>query len=371
MPTTYEGLPGDVNPEDRVLLDDGNIELKVKKVENQDVVCEVVVGGDLKSNKGINLPGVRVSAPSLTPKDRSDLELGIALDVDYIALSFVRAPGDVKEVQDIIASAGKDIPVIAKLEREEAVELLDDILKIAGGVMVARGDLGVEVSPEDVPVIQKRIISAANQAGVLVITATQMLESMTDNPRPTRAEASDVANAIFDGTDAVMLSGETAVGKYPVRTVEMMVRIIEKAEASMKIDLPMLNSHHADGSLSFPDAIGQAAAAVSAGVSTKAIVAFTQSGSTARLISKRRPRPPIIAFTPNKRIWRQLSLCWGTEPRLINQIEQTDRLVSEVEARLLVEGSVQVGDTLVILAGAPITAKAETNLLKLHRVGEG
>ncbi|MBT5831288.1 MAG: pyruvate kinase [Candidatus Latescibacteria bacterium] len=371
VPTTYESLPRDVKPADRVLLDDGNIELIVREVFGTDVVCEVVVGGDLKSNKGINLPGVRVSAPSLTSKDRSDLEVGIALDVDYVALSFVREPDDVREVQHIIEQAGKDIPVIAKLERSEAIDRLDEILEVAGGVMVARGDLGVEVSPEDVPVIQKRIILAANQAGVLVITATQMLESMTDNPRPTRAEASDVANAIFDGTDAVMLSGETAVGKYPVRTVEMMSRIIETAEASMTSDPPILSVQGPAGSLSFPDAIGQAAAAVSAGVSTKAIVAFTQSGATARLISKRRPRTPIVAFTPSVRICRQLCLCWGTEPRLIDQIEETDRMVAEVEARLLLEGSVRVGDTLVILAGAPITAKAETNLLKLHRVGGG
>ena len=246
---------------------------------------------------------------------------------------------------------------------------LDGILAIAEGVMVARGDLGVELSPEAVPVIQKRIISAANEAGVLVITATQMLESMTDNPRPTRAEASDVANAIFDGTDAVMLSGETAVGKYPVRTVQMMGRIIETAEASMHEEPPVLRVGKAGVLLPFPDAIGKAAAAVSIAVSPRAIVAFTQSGSTARLISKHRPRTPIIAFTPSERICRQLCLCWGTSPRLIAQISETDRMVDEVEARLLVEGTVQLGDTLVILAGAPITARAETNLLKLHRVG--
>lgn len=367
--TTYERLPGDVKPGDRVLLDDGHIELTVREVSGQDVVCDVVVGGPLKSNKGINLPGVQVSAPSLTGKDRQDLELGLSMDVDYIALSFVRHPDDVRELQQIIRKAGKDTPVIAKLERAEAVEQLDGILAIAEGVMVARGDLGVEMSPEAVPVIQKRIISAANQAGVLVITATQMLESMTDNPRPTRAEASDVANAIFDGTDAVMLSGETAVGKYPVRTVQMMARIIETAEASMREEPPILHGGKAGEPLSFPDAIGQAAAAVSMAVSPRAIVAFTQSGSTARLISKRRPRTPIIAFTPSERIWRQLCLCWGTSPRLIAQTAQTDRMVDEVEARLLVEGAVRVGDTLVILAGAPITARAETNLLKLHRVG--
>ena len=365
--TTYAGLPRDVKPADRILLDDGHIELIVREVYRSDVVCEVVLGGLLKSNKGINLPGVRVSAPSLTVKDREDLDLGIELGVDYIALSFVREPDDVREVQHIIERAEKEIPVIAKLERAEAVDHLEDILDVADGVMVARGDLGVELSPEDVPVIQKRVISAANRAGVFVITATQMLESMTDHPRPTRAEASDVANAIFDGTDAVMLSGETAIGKYPVQTVQMMARIIEKAEASVELAPPILNL---DASLSFPDAIGQAAAAVSTAVSPKAIVAFTQSGSTARLISKRRPRTPIIAFTPSERICRRLCLCWGVEPRQITLIDDTDRMVAEVEARLLSEGTVRFGDTLVILAGAPITARAETNLLKLHRVGE-
>ena len=365
--TTYAGLPRDVKPADRILLDDGHIELLVREVYRSDVVCEVVVGGLLKSNKGINLPGVQVSAPSLTTKDRGDLDLGIELGVDYIALSFVREPDDVREVQHIIERAEKEIPVIAKLERAEAVDHLEDILDVADGVMVARGDLGVELSPEDVPVIQKRVISAANRAGVFVITATQMLESMTDHPRPTRAEASDVANAIFDGTDAVMLSGETAIGKYPVQTVQMMARIIEKAEASVELAPPILNL---DASLSFPDAIGQAAAAVSTAVSPKAIVAFTQSGSTARLISKRRPRTPIIAFTPSERICRRLCLCWGVEPRQITLIDDTDRMVAEVEARLLSEGNVRFGDTLVILAGAPITARAETNLLKLHRVGE-
>ena len=365
--TTYAGLPRDVKPADRILLDDGHIELIVREVYRSDVVCEVVLGGLLKSNKGINLPGVRVSAPSLTVKDREDLDLGIELGVDYIALSFVREPDDVREVQHIIERAEKEIPVIAKLERAEAIDHLEDILDVADGVMVARGDLGVELSPEDVPVIQKRVISAANRAGVFVITATQMLESMTDHPRPTRAEASDVANAIFDGTDAVMLSGETAIGKYPVQTVQMMARIIEKAEASVELVPPILNL---DASLSFPDAIGQAAAAVSTAVSPKAIVAFTQSGSTARLISKRRPRTPIIAFTPSERICRRLCLCWGVEPRQITLIDDTDRMVAEVEARLLSEGNVRFGDTLVILAGAPITARAETNLLKLHRVGE-
>jgi pyruvate kinase len=235
--------------------------------------------------------------------------------------------------------------------------------------MVARGDLGVELSPEAVPVVQKRIIAAANRSGKIVITATQMLESMTDHPRPTRAEASDVANAIFDGTDAVMLSGETAVGHYPVETVRMMGRIVETAEESMYSIPSEQRRDRAESILSFPDAIGYAAVTAAEAVQAKVIVAFTQSGSTARLISKRRPVNDIVAFTPNFHIWRQLCLCWGVEPRLMDLVEDTDRMVDEVEARLLVEGKLAMGDILAILAGAPITTQAETNLLKLHRVG--
>ncbi len=365
IPTTYRPLPGDVGPGDRLLLDDGQLELRVLSVDGEDVECEVVVGGLLKAHKGMNLPGVRVSAPSLTGKDREDLAFGIQQGVDFVALSFVRDPADVQEVQKLIAEAGAHIPVIAKLERAEAVDRLDAILDVADGVMVARGDLGVELAPEQVPVLQKRIISAANRKGLLVITATQMLESMTGNPRPTRAEASDVANAVFDGTDAVMLSGETAVGSYPEETVRMMGRIVETAEASMP-ERPVLSG--GDGPVSFPDAIGQAAATAARAVGAKVIVAFTKSGATARLISKHRPKTPLIAFTPYQHVWRQLCLCWGTTPRLMDLVEDTDRMVSEVEARLLVEGKLEVGDTVAILAGAPITAQAETNLLKLHRV---
>ncbi len=367
-PTTYAGLPGDVGPGDRLLLDDGRMELRVLEAGETDVRCEVVVGGSLKSHKGINLPGVRVSAPSLTEKDRDDLAFGIQLGVDYVALSFVRDPADVREVQEMVRQAGADIPVIAKLERAEAVEKLEAILEVSAGVMVARGDLGVELSPEAVPVVQKRMISAANEAGVLVITATQMLESMTDSPRPTRAEASDVANAIFDGTDAVMLSGETAVGRYPVETVSMMARIVETAEANMLREVPIRRRSENRDSLSFPDAVGHAASTAAEDIQAKAIVAFTQSGATARLISKRRPRTPIIAFTPHEHVWRQLCLCWGTQPRLMDLVEDTDRMVAEVEERLMVEGGVEVGDTLVLLSGAPVTARAETNMLKLHRV---
>jgi pyruvate kinase len=367
--TTYSRLPNDVGPGDRLLMDDGQIELRVEAVQDEDVKCTVVVGGILSAHKGINLPGVKVSAPSVTDKDREDLAFGIENEVDFVALSFVRDPADVIEVKRLIADAGAEIPVIAKLERAEAVDKLEAILEISDGVMVARGDLGVELSPEAVPVVQKQIIAAANRSGKLVITATQMLESMTEHPRPTRAEASDVANAIFDGSDAVMLSGETAVGKYPVETVKMMGRIVETAEASLFSAPPDRRRFKEDEVLSFPDAIGYAAVTAADAVQAKVIVAFTQSGSTARLISKRRPPTAIVAFTPNQQIWRQLCLCWGVEPRLMDLVEDTDRMVDEVEARLLVEGKLSVGDIMAILAGAPITAQAETNLLKLHKVG--
>jgi pyruvate kinase len=367
IPTTYPNLARDVSAEDRLLLDDGKVELRVKQVAGGIVHATVVVGGVLSSNKGINLPGVQVSAATFTDKDREDLRFGVENGVDYVAMSFVRAPADIGVVKREARNWGAEIPVIAKLERSEAVEALDEILEVADGVMVARGDLGVEMAPEQVPVIQKRIIASANAAGVFVITATQMLESMTDNPRPTRAEASDVANAIYDGTDAVMLSGETAVGKYPVETVQMMSRIISEAEAGVRDAEEPIRRSRATGS--FPDAIGHAATMAAEDVGARAIVAFTQSGATARLISKRRPATPIVAFTPDEKISRQLSLCWGTEPRLMEGAEDTDDMIREVESRLLEEGRVSVGENLVILSGAPVTARAETNLLKLHRVG--
>ncbi len=367
IPTTYVGLARDLSATDRLLLDDGRIELRVSKVAGGKVYATVIVGGDLSSHKGINLPSVRVSASTLTEKDLEDLRFGVENCVDYVAMSFVRGPADIGLVKREVRNWGGEIPVIAKLERSEAVDALDEILEVADGVMVARGDLGVEMAPEQVPVIQKRIIARANAAGVFVITATQMLESMTENPRPTRAEASDVANAIYDGTDAVMLSGETAVGKYPVETVEMMSRIISEAETGVRASEEPIRRHSGTGS--FPDAIGHAATMAAYDVGARAIVAFTQSGATARLISKRRPNTPIVAFTPDARVSRQLSLCWGTETRMIEQAEDTDDMIREVELRLLEEGRVSVGENLVILSGAPVTARAETNLLKLHRVG--
>jgi pyruvate kinase len=371
--TTYQPLPQDVKAGDRILLDDGLIELRVLDTGATDVRCQVVHGGLLKEHKGINLPGVAVSAPALTEKDRDDLRFGVQHGVDYVALSFVRRPGDVMEAKQLIqqyqSEAGDReeqpvIPVIAKLEKPEAVERLDEILAVTDGVMVARGDLGVEMAPEKVPLIQKRIISRCNDLGLPVITATQMLESMITNPRPTRAEASDVANAILDGTDAVMLSAETATGDYPIEAVQMMARIAQETEANGRTarqpQCKRLTQEHA---------VSHAARALSEEASVQAIVVFTRSGASARLISKDRPRVPIIAYTPSERIYRQLALWWGVWPHCIRLSGSTEELIHEVDRRLQDDELMQRGQHVVIMGGMPIAAQARTNFVKLHRVG--
>jgi len=368
--TTYLGLAKDVRPGDTILLDDGLIQLEALDSDGVDVRCRVLNGGLLKDRKGINLPGISISAPSVTDKDKEDLKFGLGHGVDYVAISFVRWPKDVVEVKNLISGAGADAQVIAKLEKPEAIERLSEILDASDGVMVARGDLGVEMSPEKVPLLQKRIIKEAGLKRVVVITATQMLESMIQNPRPTRAEASDVANAILDGTDAVMLSGETAVGAHPIQAVEMMSRIINEAEASFDSSLAYTGGT-LKGRLSFPDTIGDIACHAAKELGAKAIVAFTQSGSTARLISKYHPVTPIIAFTPRPEIQRRLSLYRGVTPKLMNFIENTEDVFATVEESLLAEKAVQQGDILVIVCSSPIKDRGPTNLLKLHRVGGG
>ena len=365
--TTYDHLPRDVKPGDRILLADGVIELTVLESTEDAVRCRVVVGGEISDHKGINLPGVAVSASSMTAKDREDLRFGLEHGVDAIAVSFVRGPADVLEAKKLIAEAGADTPVIAKLEKPEAIQHLAEILEVSDGVMVARGDLGVELPLEEVPLIQKEIIRRARAHAIPVITATQMLESMIGNPRPTRAEASDVANAILDGTDAVMLSAETAVGRYPIETVRVMSRIAVKVEAA----LPQLAAGAPfERASTFPDVISEAACRAASGVRARAIVAFTQSGFTARLLAKYRPEVPVLAFSPSDTVRRRLCLYWGVVPKAIRPIQHTHEMVEEIEALLLAENAVQVDDALVIVAGVPLFVRGTTNLIKLHRVEE-
>lgn len=367
IPTVYKELPKDVTPGAKILLDDGLFELKVLSTDGDTVRCQVVNGGLLKNNKGINLPGVRVSAPSLTEKDLSDLDFCLWLDVDYIALSFVRTSDDVEQIKRIIYRAGKSIPVVAKIEKPEALRNFSKILKVTDAVMVARGDLGVEMQAEKVPLIQKKIIKACNQAGKPVITATQMLESMITNPRPTRAETSDVANAIIDGTDAVMLSAETASGEHPVAAVETMARIaldVETAGLGSKPDAPVLLTP------SIAQAVGEAACRAAASLKAKAIAVFTQSGSTAALISRFRPPIPIVAFTNSVCIQRKLSLYWGVKSRSIQILESMEQQIALAEQKLLSAG-LRKGDIIIIIMGTPIEARGSTNLMKVHKLGAG
>jgi pyruvate kinase len=339
----------------------------VRSVRGKDVICEVVIGGLLNEHQGINLPGANLDVPAFTPKDRRDLALALKLEVNYVAISFVRRAADVREVKAAIRRAGKDTPVIAKLERPEALDYLDEILAVADGVMVARGDLGVELSPEKVPVAQKHIIARARDFRVPVITATQMLDSMKKNPRPTRAEASDVANAIFDGSDAVMLSGETAIGRYPLEAVRMMGRIILEAEKS--VVFPPQPIRMTD--MRVNETVAELVCHAADELRMKAIAVFTESGSSARLVSKYRPRVPIVAFSPDYETRRRISLFWGVLPRTIAAVRNIDSLAKLAERRLLEERYVRRGDIIGIVAGTPIGVRGTTNFMKLHVIGSG
>jgi pyruvate kinase len=364
--TGFRPLPGEVRRGDRVLLADGLIELRVSSTTASEVRCRVVNGGELRELQGINLPGVRLRTPALTAKDRRDLAFALRQDVNYIAVSFVQRASDIVLAKRLIRRAGHGTPVIAKLEKPEAIENLDDILAEADGVMVARGDLGVEMPPEKVPVVQKKIIARAREYRLPVITATQMLESMTVNPRPTRAEASDVANAVFDGTDAVMLSAETATGRYPVETVEMMDRIVREAEAAGAAALRPKRT----GGLDVGEAISEAVCHAAEELKMKVIAVFTQSGWTARLVSQYRPRAPIIAFSPIQETRRRLSLLWGVLPRRIEPVKDIDSLARTAERRLREEKLVRKGDVVGLVAGTPLGIRGTTNFLKLHTIGE-
>ena len=370
--TDFPGLPGDVRSGELILLDDGKIRLRVTGVEGHNVHCEVVVGGILTSHKGINLPGVPVSTPSVTPKDLQDLAWGVANSVDYIALSFVRSADDLRrlrlEIKKLTGDAGA-IPVLAKIEKPQAVKNLDAIIAEADGIMIARGDLGVELPPEDVPVLQKRIARKCNAAGKPVIVATQMLESMIQSPVPTRAEASDVANAVVDGGDALMLSGETSVGRYPVEAVQMMERIILKVESehTARTRLPdrahgIVENRH--------DALGRAACVLAEQMKASAIVTVTNSGQTARVLSRYRPECPVVAITDSERTLRQLSIVWGIRGMLVDNLGgDSDRALQAVQERLVSSGVVRHGEYVVLLAGQPFFARGSTNMIKVERIG--
>ncbi|HXE74528.1 MAG TPA: pyruvate kinase [Candidatus Xenobia bacterium] len=360
----YPHLAADVAPGNRILLADGLIELRVLEKKGKDIVCRVENGGELGERKGVNLPGAKLRISSVTPRDREHVRFALEHRVNYIAQSFVRSADDVRELKEIIRRAGYDTPVVAKIEKPEALEHLEEILAVADGVMVARGDLGVEMNPEQVPVAQKRIIALANQFRKPVITATQMLESMIQNPRPTRAEASDVANAIFDGTDAVMLSGETANGRYPREAVAMMARIVREAET-----VAVRPIRRGDAQSDIAETVADTVAAATEHLRLRAIAVFTESGSSARLVSKARPDAPIVAFSPNQDVRRRLALLWGVLPRRIKRIRAVDHLFREAEARLRREKLVSKGDIIAIVAGTPLGARGTTNMVKFHVVG--
>jgi pyruvate kinase len=364
--TNYQNLVTDVRAGDTILLDDGLIRLEVDCVKADTVHCLVKTGGLLKENKGINLPGVPVSAPSLTEKDKRDINFGIKNGVDYFALSFVRTSDDLKEIKGILAKQGSRIPVVAKIEKPEAVQNLEAILEVADAIMVARGDLGVELNPELVPTIQKQIIQTSLHKNKPVITATQMLETMSHNPIPTRAEASDVANAIFDGTDAVMLSAETASGRYPVQALKMMAKIAHNTEIStfMKYNI----QYPADASDPITHAVAQSAVNILHEIDAKCIVAFSVSGSTSKQISKQRPFKPVYAFSSSKETYHRLSLLWGITPMYIPRIKNAERLVAGSENILLDKKCVERGDLIVLVIGLGLKS-GSTNMIKIHRVG--
>jgi pyruvate kinase len=363
--TTFRPLPHEVKAGDRILLSDGVIELRVERVRGHEVQCHVVNGGILGEHKGINLPGVQLHVPALTEKDRVDLRFTLKQGVDYIAVSFVRRADDVVLAKSLIRRVKKDTPVIAKLEKPEAIENLEEIMRASDGVMVARGDLGVEMNPERVPVVQKNIIARAREFRRPVITATQMLESMTENPRPTRAEASDVANAIFDGSDAVMLSAETATGRYPVEAVSMMARIIEQAEESIH-EYPRPATQER---LKVPETVAELVCHASRELHMKLIAVFTHSGFTARLVSRYRPLVPIVAFSPEAHTRRRMALLWGVTSRSISDIKKIDGLAMIAEKRLMEERLVRKGDVIGIVAGTPMGIRGTTNFMKFHVIG--
>ncbi len=364
--TTYKGLPDDVSEGDPILIDDGKIRLVVTSVKGPDVHTTVVIGGKVSNNKGINLPGVAVSVPALSEKDIEDLRWALRLGVDFIALSFVRSAADADDVHKVMDEEGITVPLIAKIEKPQALEAIDGIVEAFDGIMVARGDLGVECPLEDVPVHQKLLVDKARRRAKPVIVATQMLESMIDSPAPTRAEASDVANAVLDGADAVMLSGETSVGAFPIETVETMARIIESTEDHGLAHMAAIDwTPETRGGI-----IAQAAVDVAKRSGARYLVAFTQSGDSARRLAQYRGHIPVLAFTPETRTRSQLSMTWGVETFRIGDVEHTDEMVRQVDEQLLQIGRVVEGDVVVIIAGSPPGIPGSTNALRIHQMGD-
>jgi len=369
IPLPHPEVIRDVQPGDRILLDDGLLELTVIDHDATSLRAQVVAGGVLLSRKGLSLPHTSLKFPSVTAKDQADAAFALEQEVDYFALSFVRCADDVCHLRDWLTAQGADTPIIAKIEKPEALDCIEEILAASDGLMVARGDLGVEAPAEQVPIAQKQIIRACNAAGKPAITATQMLDSMIRNPRPTRAEASDVANAIFDGSDAIMLSGETAMGRYPLAAVQMMARIAAVAEQNLPYDDWLRRTVQAK-SHSVTDAISQVACELAAELGATAIITSTMSGSTAQQIARHRPATPIIAPTPSPRTCRQLALVWGVEPLLVDQFADTDTMICTAVEAARGRGLVRDGDLAIITAGVPVGGAGLTNMIKVHHVGE-
>lgn len=363
--TTYRELAQDAKTGDRLLVDDGKVGLVVTRVDGNDVVCRVTEGGPVSNNKGVSLPGMDVSVPALSEKDIEDLEFALKLGVDFIALSFVRSPSDVELVHDVMDRVGRRVPVIGKLEKPEAIDNLEAVVLAFDAVMVARGDLGVELPLEQVPIVQKRAIQMARENAKPVIVATQMLESMIENSRPTRAEASDVANAVLDGADAVMLSGETSVGKYPIETVRTMARIVHAVETESTRVPPLTHVPRTKRGV-----ISYAARDIGERLNAKALVAFTQSGDTVRRLARLHTPLPLLAFTPLPEVRSQLALTWGTETFIVPTVNTTDAMIHQVDVALLSMDRYQKGDLVVIVAGSPPGTVGSTNLIHVHRIGE-
>jgi len=364
----YAALVNDIKPGTRVLLDDGLISLVIEKIEGTEILCRVEDGGELSDRKKLNVPGVNINLPGLTDKDVADITLGVEEKLDYIAVSFVRDAADVLAIRRLIEERGADIRIISKIENRQGVDNVEEIIRVSDGIMVARGDMGVEIPAEEVPIVQKLLIDRCNMAGKPVITATQMLDSMIRNPRPTRAEASDIANAIYDGTDAIMLSGETATGRYPVQAVETMARIAQRTELSLNWE-EISNKRAKTAARTTTEAISNATSTTAKSLEAAAIITATKSGSTAQMVSKYRPAAPIIAVTPDDAVARRLLLVWGVYPLVSAESETTDAMIETAVDTALAAGYIKNGDLVVITAGVPVGIPGSTNLIKVHTVG--